>query len=114
MKTVSIYQENEPLASVQVADRFWSRFRGLMLRKSLPDGEGLLLKGCGSIHCCFMRFAIDAVYLDRELNVIGWETVRPWHLGGRYPKASSVLELAAGAAAGLRPGMRLQIGEVGI
>lgn len=112
MKKIEIRQDGVLLAApVGVADGFWTRFRGLMLRKSLLPGEGLLLKGCREIHCCFMRFPIDAVYLDAAFTVVGKETVPPWRLGGRFPGARHVLELEAGRAAGLKPGDRLQPGE---
>jgi uncharacterized membrane protein (UPF0127 family) len=90
--------------NVRLADRFGSRFLGLMGRRSLAPGEGLLLKNCSSIHCFFMRFPIDAVYLDAQLRVVGAETVAPWRVGHLFRGARHVLELAAGAAAGLRPG----------
>ena len=52
------------------AETFWTRFRGLMLRASLPPDEGMVFRGAGSIHMFFMRFAIDAVFCDRELRVV--------------------------------------------
>lgn len=110
MKTITICRDDFCVADrVRVADRFFTRFRGLMLRKRLAPGEGLLLTRCGSIHCCFMRFPIDAVYLDAALTVIGTETVHPWHLGGHFRGAKQVLELGAGSAEGLLPGMRLHL-----
>jgi len=36
--------------------------KGLLGRRELPDGEGILLRPCASIHMFFMRFAIDAVF----------------------------------------------------
>jgi len=89
---------------VRVADTFASRFRGLMGRRSLEPGEGLLLVRCGSIHCCFMRFPIDAVYLDRELRIVGVETVRPWRMGGRFSGARHVLEVGEDCARDWKPG----------
>ncbi len=83
---------------VEAADTFLKRFRGLMGRKSLADGEGLLLLNCSSIHCFFMKIAIDAVYLSEDMTVLGKETLAPWKIGGRFQKTAHVLELAAGAA----------------
>ena len=40
--------------------------RGLLGRDGLEQGEGLLLRPASSIHTFFMRFPIDAVFLDRE------------------------------------------------
>ncbi len=108
MKTYSIYQAQHPVAGrVTVADNFITRFKGLMLRKTLSPDEGLLLKNCSAIHCCFMRFPIDAVYLDVSMRVVSVETVKPWHLGGIFPGARHVLELRAGSGRNLIPGMQL-------
>jgi uncharacterized protein len=83
--------------------------RGLLGRKSLPSGQGILLRPASSVHTAFMRFAIDAVFLDRELRVLKVAAdLRPWRTAARR-KAHAVLELPAGEAArrGLEPGDRL-------
>ena len=83
---------------IQCADSFWARFRGLMLKPSISQDEGLLITRCDSIHTCFMRFAIDVVYLDRAANVVRLAPLlKPWrfHLGGRA--AVHTLELSAGS-----------------
>jgi uncharacterized protein len=94
-----------------VADKPWSRMRGLLGRSGLAQGEGLLLKPCGSVHTLFMRFPIDVVFLDRELSVVAVRPdLRPWRTAGaRGAKVS--LELAAGEAArlGIAPGMKLRL-----
>ena len=70
--------------------------RGLLGRDGLERGEGLLLQPAGSIHTFFMRFPIDAVFLDRGLRVVGLAPeLAPWRVAARR-HAHSVLELAAG------------------
>jgi len=96
---------------IEIADSFWSRFVGLMMRENLEPGGGLLLRHCSTIHCCFMRFPIDVVYLSNDLRVVGVETVKPWRIGGFFAGARHVLELKAGDAAGIRCGDRLTIKE---
>jgi len=94
-----------------VADKPWSRMRGLLGRSELPVGEGLFLKPCGSVHMFFMRFPIDVVFLDRELSVVGVVPgLRPWRMAGRRG-AKAALELPAGEAARRRiePGERLRL-----
>ncbi len=96
-----------------VADRPLSRLRGLMGRRALAPGEGLLLKPTPSIHTCFMRFAIDAVFLDSELRVLAVEPeVRPWRFAGRR-RTGAVLELPGGEAQrlGLEPGAVLELSD---
>lgn len=96
-----------------VADNPWSRFRGLMLRSRLAEGEGLVIRPCGSIHMMFMRFAIDAVFFDAEHRVTKVaRNVKPWRgiaFGGRGAKG--VIELPVGAADGVLPGHGLRFAE---
>jgi uncharacterized membrane protein (UPF0127 family) len=97
------------LAGIVVADTPRTRMKGLLGRRSLEPGEGLLLRPAGSVHTAFMRFAIDAVFLDRELRVLKVASgLRPWRTAARR-KAHAVLELPAGEAErrGLEPGDRL-------
>jgi uncharacterized protein len=93
----------------QLADGPLSRMRGLIGRRGLPAGEGLLLYRAPAIHTAFMRFPIDAVFLDRELRVLGITAgLRPWRVASRA-HARAVLELAAGESArvGLEAGHQL-------
>ena len=89
---------------VVVANNYLSRLKGLMFRKQLDDGECLLLEDCGSIHCCFMNFPIDVVYLNDIMEVLKVETVRPWRVGSIVRGAKHVLETKEGAASDLQPG----------
>ncbi len=94
-----------------VADSAWPRAKGLLGKKHLPPDEGILLRPASSIHMFFMRFAIDAVYLDRDLTVLKVvHDLKPWRMSARFG-AHAVLELAAGtcAAAGVTEGDRLVV-----
>jgi uncharacterized membrane protein (UPF0127 family) len=85
---------------VRVADGVWSRFWGLMGRRRLPEGGALLLRPSFSIHTAFMRFAIDVVFLDRELRVVKVvPEMKPFRVAVAFGGAHSALELNAGAAA---------------
>ena len=85
-----------------VADRPFSRLRGLMGRRGLAPGEGLMLRPTPSIHTCFMRFPIDAVFLDADLRVLDVKPhLRPWRFAGRR-HTRAVLELPGGEAQRLR------------
>ena len=70
------------------------------------------LKPCNSIHMMFMRFAIDAVFLDPSLRVKKvYVRLSPWWGIVWFVRgASSVLELPAGAAQGLQVGDQLSFG----
>jgi hypothetical protein len=92
-----------------VADSAWLRTKGLLGRESLDEEEGILLQPGSSIHMFFMRFAIDAVFLDRELRVRRIVAdVKPWRMRSKLG-SKAVLELPAGRCArvGLREGDRL-------
>ncbi len=85
--------------------------RGLLGRRDLPRGEGILLRPAASVHTWFMRFPIDVVFLDRELRVLKVVPgLGPWRMAsGRGARA--VLELAAGECErrGLEAGDRLVV-----
>lgn len=94
-----------------VADTPVTRLRGLLGRAGLGADEGLLIRPTSAIHTCLMRFAIDAVFLDRDLVVIDVVSdIRPWRVAARR-RAKAVLELASGESRrhGIRPGQRLQL-----
>lgn len=102
-----------------VCERCWlatsplARMRGLLGRDRLEPGEGMLFRPAGSIHMFFMRFAIDAIFCDRDLVVIDVVSdLRPWKMAGRKG-AKIVVELASGAAAGVRFGDQLVLATIG-
>jgi uncharacterized protein len=81
-----------------VADRMLPRMKGLLGRRGLPSGEGMLIRPAPSIHTFFMRFPIDAVFLARDGEVLKVSSnVKPWRARS-CRRAHSVLELAAGEA----------------
>ncbi len=97
-------------ARCEVAETVAARTRGLLGRRELPAGEGLLIKPTFSIHTFFMRFPIDAVFLDRSGLVVDVvRRLKPWRTATRL-RARAVLELAAGEAERitLRVGERLE------
>ena len=96
----------------RLATRPWSRMRGLLGRSSLDPGEGMLFKPASSIHMFFMRFAIDAIFCDADLVVLSVSReLAPWKMASQRG-AKVVVEVAAGAAAGVEPGTRLRLGTI--
>lgn len=81
----------------EVARSFGARVRGLIGRRGLAPGEGLLILKCNAIHTLFMRFSIDATFLDAQNRVVRVvRDIRPWRLfvwGGW--RAWKVLETAS-------------------
>jgi uncharacterized protein len=83
----------------EIADSYFARMRGLLGRKSLDPGSGMLLTPESSVHMFFMRFPLDVVFLDRDHKVVGVRhELRPWRVAGAKG-AYATLELPAGAAA---------------
>ena len=96
---------------VEIAAGMADRMVGLMFRKSLEDARGMLITRCAAVHTCFMRFDMDAVFLDKGLRVLRViHRMRPWGFSPWVHGADSVLELPGGAAAGLlESGDRLEL-----
>ena len=114
MVEIALRRENGSIVCERcvLADTALARLRGLLGRRDLPRGEGILLKPASSVHMAFMRFAIDAVFLDRELRVVKVAAdLKPWRAAGSRG-AKAVLEIPAGEAGrrGLSVGDRLLAG----
>ncbi|MBF0408780.1 MAG: DUF192 domain-containing protein [Candidatus Riflebacteria bacterium] len=86
---------------LKLRDDFFGRFMGLMFVKELSDGEGLILEPTNSIHMFFMRFAIDALFLDAKNTVVAcYDSLRPWiGFSSWHRSAVRVVELKAGILA---------------
>jgi uncharacterized protein len=82
-----------------IAETFLSRAKGLLGTKELPTGCGLFIKPCNSIHMFGMKYAIDAIFVDKKLVVVAVvHSIGPGRLSSVYHKAHSCLELPAGRA----------------
>jgi len=84
--------------SVEVAGNFFSRAKGLMFRTSLKENHSLWIKNCTHVHTFFMRFAIDLIFVDRNLKVQKtYACAKPWrHFFLGTWKSDSVFELPEG------------------
>jgi uncharacterized membrane protein (UPF0127 family) len=94
----------------ELADNFWTRFLGLMGRRELPAGAGLVLKPGGGIHMWFMRMPLDVVHVDKQDRVTHvLRGIKPWRFGPLFVGNKLGIELPVGAAASTQVG-----DEVGI
>lgn len=85
--------------SAGLADTWWSRLRGLLLRKPLTAGEGLVLSPCRGVHTYGMRTPIDAVLVDEDGRVVAvYRALSPWGRTRYHREARHAVELPAGAA----------------
>jgi uncharacterized protein len=90
----------------EVADRLVRRMKGLLGRRGLPPGHGLLITPASFAPTFSMRFPIDVVFLDRESRIVRVaHALGPWRIAAAR-RASAALELPAGAAkaCALEPG----------
>lgn len=92
--TKNIYLAQE----VENAKTVFLRLKGLLGRHSLGQSQTLWIEPCNSIHTCFMKFNIDALFVDPELRVKKVVfNINPWRLVLPVFGANSVFEFAAGA-----------------
>lgn len=116
MPTSGLYNKSREVqlaASAEVASSFWGRLVGLMGRKSLEPGRALIIEPASSIHMFFMRFAIDAVFVDRQWRVVHVSRdLRPWRMTRYVLRSRRVIELPAGTCrlTGTEQGDELALG----
>ena len=81
----------------EIADTFARRARGLIGRPPPGPGKGMLIPRCNAIHTFFMKYPIDATFLDRNDRVVRVvRGIRPWRplVWGGW-RAVKVLETAS-------------------
>jgi uncharacterized membrane protein (UPF0127 family) len=84
--------------TIEVASTSAQKVKGLLGRECLEDGQGLLFKGCSSLHTFFMTFPIDIVFADRRGKVLkAAEAVKPFKLVAAPMRAYYAIELPVGA-----------------
>ena len=101
---------------LRLARNVWARTRGLMLAGRLPEGSGLDIRPCSSIHMMFMRQRIDAVFYDRAFRVTRVVNNLPtWYGLAFAPRGTrGVIELSPGSASTVNVGAELEFtGERG-
>ncbi len=100
------------MIKIEKADTFFKRLRGLIGRKNLPQGQGLLIAPCNSIHMLFMKFDIDAIFIDRNFTIKKIvENVKSWTGLAFCFGAWAVVEVSAGEASrlNLAVGQKLEV-----
>jgi uncharacterized membrane protein (UPF0127 family) len=85
---------------ILLADRWWTRLRGLIGRKDLQRGEGLILRPCRAVHMAWMSFPLDVAFLDgRGTVVASYAALAPGGHTRWHTDAVDALELPAGTLA---------------
>jgi uncharacterized protein len=97
LKTIIFYKDNIEkirLENITAADSFFLKLAGLIFRKKLGEGEGLLLYNCNSIHTFWMRYPIDAIFLNRSFEIVRIiENLKPFRFSPFIRDAEFALEI---------------------
>lgn len=97
--------------TVETADTFLARARGLMLRRSVPEDFALVFPFDGTatrrVHTLFVAFPLDVLWVA-DGTVRRVERLHPWR-GYGAARADTLVELPAGGAAGVEPGDRVRV-----
>ena len=104
-------------ARIDLANTFASRLFGLLGKRLLECGRGVLIQPSCGIHTFGMWFAIDVVALDKDCRVLRtWSNLAPFRISGLSMRTHSCLELAAGQvkACNIETGDRLDIVRNGV
>jgi hypothetical protein len=98
----------DPASGRVLADRverprsFVGRGLGLMFRRSFAAGSAMWIDPCDGIHMFWMRFPIDALFLDKAQRVVRIDhRLGRWRMVPYVRGARSVVELPAGTLDGL-------------
>ena len=85
---------------IAVAETSLSRMVGLLGKRGLEPGSGLLIYPSQSIHTVAMRFPIDVIFVDRNWRVLYLRPqMVPYRLTGIHWRARCVIELPSGIIA---------------
>lgn len=114
LRIVNLTRQTDLATAAEVAGHSAARNKGLLGRTGLPEGGGLWIVPCESVHTFFMRFPIDLVYIDRKKIVKKVRSnVGPWKLSACL-SAHSIIELPAGTVSRTQtaPGDKLEFTPV--
>jgi uncharacterized membrane protein (UPF0127 family) len=96
---------------ITVADTSITRLLGLLGKKRLDAGCGLLIRPSSGVHTFGMLFPIDVVALSKNLRVLKlWHRLAPFRVTRVSLKIDSMLELPAGQISncGMKVGDQLE------
>lgn len=87
---------------LEVATSLAARTKGLLGRRALPPGYGMLIDPCPSVHTWFMSIPIDVIFLDGKNRVVGLKrNLKPFRMAGAW-RGAKTLELPVGVIASTR------------
>jgi len=97
LKVLNVTKNTVLVEEARLAASFLSRLQGLLGRKELPRGQGLILKPCQAVHTLGMRFPIDVAFVDRHDRICHLiEDMPPFRFSPVVKEARYVIEAPAG------------------
>ena len=96
---------------ITIADTSLRRLIGLLGKRRLDAGCGLLIRPSSGVHTFGMLFSIDVVALSKNLQVLKlWPRLAPFRVTSVSLKTHSILELPAGQISdcGIKVGDQLE------
>jgi uncharacterized membrane protein (UPF0127 family) len=95
MKDIKVINKSNQasLENIKVTTNSYDRLLGLMFKDEV-NYSGLLVKPCNGIHTFFMKFPIDAYFINKKGTVIKKiKQMNPWRMSLIYFNSDCVLEL---------------------
>ena len=90
-----LLRDGDVLATVEVADGWRARTRGLLGRDGIEGA--LVLTPCRQVHTFGLRFPIDVAFCRRDGRVLRTVSLPPWRICLPVPRARFAVEAEAGA-----------------
>jgi uncharacterized membrane protein (UPF0127 family) len=110
VKVVNRTRETMLAERAELANNYWTRFVGLMGRRELPAGSGLVLQPGGGIHMWFMRIPLDVIHVDKQNRITHvLRSIKPWRFGPLFVGNKYAIELPVGAADGTQVGDVIEV-----
>lgn len=100
---------SEYIAEIFIADTFIKRFLGYMFHKK-PQHQAILIKPCNSIHTFFMKFNIDVLFVNENMEVVKkLEGLVPGKVVMPLKEAAMVIESSEGELKNINIGDKLTV-----
>lgn len=104
-----IMLDNKPIAEIYLADTFSSRLLGYMFQKK-PSCQSIMFQPCNSIHTFFMKFNIDVLFLNEDMEVVKKiENLKKGKIILPVKEARIVMEAAAGVLTDVKEGSKINL-----
>lgn len=108
-----VYNESaykfDVIKDVFIADTFMERFMGYMFRRE-PHYEAIMFKPCNSIHTFFMKFHIDVIFINKDMEIVKKvENLGPGKIVIPVKDAVIVIEAKQGAFENLKVGDKVAL-----